>query len=169
MTRVENNPPAQDRRSAGNPFVPSPGARRRSGGNRCGDAKERGYLRVILFICLDLRSQKLLALFPYSVRESCSWSLFFILFRLAFSPMRLLIIISFLKMSSPEIVFLSRIFTPFRLRNLQHRECEVVDYLEEQLSHVAHRKVDGGRREEVPNHPFLHIYHLFPRPLHNII
>jgi hypothetical protein len=38
---------------------------------------------------------------------------------------------SLFKSSSPEIVFLSRIFTPFRLRELYHRECEVAEHLEE--------------------------------------
>ena len=78
----------------------------------------------------DLRSKNLLALSPYSVSELCNWSIFFILVILALSSARKFNLVTFFKSSSPEINF-SRIFTPFRLRVLYYRECEVADYLEE--------------------------------------
>jgi hypothetical protein len=78
----------------------------------------------------DLRSKNLLDLSPCSVRELCNWSLFFILVILALSSERKFNLVTFFKSSSPEINF-SCIFTPFRLRILHYRECEVVDYLEE--------------------------------------
>lgn len=84
-------------------------------GNRWNGVKARGYFLLMLLICRDLRSQKSLALSTYSEREPCSWSLLFILIRLALSPVRLFNLTSLFKSSSPEIVFFSRIFTPLQI------------------------------------------------------
>ena len=52
---------------------------------------------------------------------------------------------------------------------LDHGECVITYYPEEQLGQVAYGDVYGGRREEVSQDPLLQLYHPFSKLLRNMI